>query len=66
MLGIGRVAVNPQQMQQQQGQQPMRPGQQQAPIPPANRYGNYFRNINGNLILYTECLFYAVTIFFEI
>lgn len=42
MLGIGRVAVNPQQMQQQQqqqpGQPPMRPGQQQTPVPPANRY----------------------------
>lgn len=38
MLGIGKVPVNPQQVQQQPGQQPMRPGQQQAPIPPANRY----------------------------
>lgn len=44
MLGIGKVAVNPQQMQQQQqpGQQQMRPGQQQAPIPPANRYEKQF------------------------
>lgn len=37
MLGIGKGSVNPQQLQHQ-SQQSIRPGQQQAPIPPANRY----------------------------
>lgn len=53
MLGIGKV--NPQQMQQQQGQQPMRPGQQHAPIPPANRYIMWIKkSIEIYIIIFTD------------